>query len=101
MDDETRKALALLMSKSVSAYYAGVKHSIHTLKHAAHTTASFLEGAVFPAIDTMVQMNEQLAQSLMAVIRGDRKWHELMDETSQRVGGGSRFWEMVHTWGRD
>jgi hypothetical protein len=100
MDDDTRKALAHLMSKSVSAYYAGVKHSIHTLKHAAHTTASFLEGALFPAIDTVVQMNEHMAQSLMAVVRGERKWRELMDETSQRLDTGHRFSEMVHTWGR-
>jgi hypothetical protein len=101
MDDETRKALANLMSKSVSAYYAGVKHSIHTLKHAAHTASSFLEGAVFPALDTMVQMNEQVAQSFMAVLRGERKWNELLDETSQRFDAGQRFSDLVHTWGRE
>jgi hypothetical protein len=101
MDDETRKALGKLMSKGVSAYYAGVKHSLHTLRHAAHTTASFLESAFFPALDSMVQMNEQMAQSVMAALRGERPWRELLDETTQRFDAGQRFAELVHTWGRE
>lgn len=101
MDDRTRKALGKLMSKGVTAYYAGVKHSLHTLKHAAHTASSFLESAFFPALDSMVEMNEQMAQSVMAALRGERPWRELIDETTERMGAGHRFAELVHTWGRD
>lgn len=101
MDDQTRKALASLMARGVSAYYAGVKHSIHTLKHAAHSASSFLDSAVFPALDSMVQMNEQMAQSLMAAMRGDKPWRALVDETSQRIESAGRYASLVRTWGRD
>lgn len=100
MDDDTRKALGTLMSKGVSAYYAGVKHSLHTLRHAAHTASSFLESAFFPALDSVVQMNEQVAQSLMAALRGERPWREIIDEATQRIGAGQRFPALVNTWGR-
>lgn len=101
MDDRTRKALASLMARGVSAYYAGVKHSIHSLKQAAHAASTFLDSAVFPALDSVVQMNEQVAQSLMAAMRGDKPWRELVDETSQRIESAGRFASLVHTWGRD
>ena len=100
MDDDTRKALAGLMSKSVAAYFAGVKHAIHALEHAAHTTASFLESAVFPALDSVVKMNEETAHSLISALGGQRPWREVMDETTQRLESGHRFSELVHTWGR-
>jgi pimeloyl-ACP methyl ester carboxylesterase len=101
MDENTRKALTGLLSKGVDAYHAGIRHSIHTLRHAAHTTASLLESAFFPALDSVAKMNGEVARSLMAVVRGERTWHEVMGETSQRLDAGHRFHELVHTWGRD
>lgn len=101
MDDDTRKSLVDFLSKGVAAYHAGVKHSIQTLEHAARTTASFVEGALFPALHSVAKMNEDVARSLMAAVRGERPWREIVAETSLRLGAGHRFSQMVHTWGRD
>jgi poly(3-hydroxyalkanoate) synthetase len=99
--DDTRKTLGKLMSKGLTAYYGGVKHSLHTLKHAAHTASSFLESAFFPALDSMVQMNEQAAQAVLAALRGERSWREVLDEAAQRFDAGHRFPALVNTWGRE
>ncbi|WP_428268770.1 hypothetical protein [Haliangium sp.] len=101
MDDETNKSLLGLMSKGVATYYSGVKHSVDSVKHSVHSATSFLESAVFPAIESMVRMNEQVAQSVVSALQGDKQWRDVFEETSQRFDAGRRFNTLVHTIGKE
>ncbi|ACY17935.1 hypothetical protein [Haliangium ochraceum] len=101
MDDDTRQALTGLVQRGMSTSQSAVKHTIESLRHAAHSATSYLESAVYPAMQALLAINEQIAQDVVSTVRGERTWRELFEETSQRIDAAGRFSPLVHSWGRD
>ncbi len=100
MTDQKRRSLTKLVSKSIEVYDAGLKQSVATVKYATQSAYSMLEAALFPTLDAVVHMNQQLTHTMQEVLQGEKSWQEAMLDTGRQVETGARFEHLVHTWGR-
>jgi len=93
--------IAKALGKGVSLWYPGVKDSINSMRMSVYTSEHMLEGTVFPAMQAMVSMQEDVATGFVDAVRGDQTYREFAGDWYARVRAGARFDKLVKTFGRE
>ncbi|HNS98648.1 MAG TPA: hypothetical protein PLJ27_19400 [Polyangiaceae bacterium] len=96
-----RTVVANAVDKGISLWYPGVHGTIDTFRTATYTSEHFLDGTVFPAVQAVVGLQEQLAKGFVGTLRGDSTWKQYGKDTWDRFRAGARFRRLVNTMGKE
>lgn len=77
------------------------RSTINALRLTTYATHQVLEGNVFPAMDAVVNMNEQWNASLLSSLRDGRGIGGFAKETFDRMRAGSRYERLMKSMGRE
>ncbi len=94
------RMLAEMVDKNSSAALSSVKSWLQSARYANYSTHFLLEGGLFPAIDGMVAINEQVTKAVLDTLRGERSVADLMRETTTRAQSAVRFPQLMKTLGK-
>ena len=92
--------IANLIDWGLSMYGTAMDNSIKTCRYANYNTNAWLNGNVFPAMDSVLQMNLSMGRSLLDTIRGQSSWRDLVYGTAHRLRTAQRYARLVATLGK-
>ncbi len=99
--DLSPNAITGVLDKGVAAAFDGARESLKTLKFASYSFQKGLESSVYPAVSSLIDINQQVMEALFKAATFRRPVAEVMLEFSDRASSAARFSHLVQTLGKE
>jgi len=96
-----RQKLAGLLERGADASFESARDSIRAAQLLSASSHRMLEGNFAPALMSLVQMNKDIASSLLRCVRGDGRLRDAASDAWGRLRAGLRYERLVASYGQE
>lgn len=89
------------MEKSVSNYFTGIEEVMKTMGLNHFFLNRMFDGGIIPAVNSLLEMEKDLTDSLIQAFYGEKEWPEYVQEMTNRISAGTRYDQLVQTLGKE
>jgi len=101
MFDSIRTGMADAAGKGMKAWFDGAQDSVKAVRLSGWMASRIVDGTIAPTMDATLAMQRNVADAMLATVRGDKALPDAVRETGDRVVSGMRFGQVVNTLGRE
>ncbi|HCL56313.1 MAG TPA: hypothetical protein DHW82_04800 [Spirochaetia bacterium] len=92
---------AEFIEKSVDHYFHSVTEVLKTFGMNNFFLNRFFDGGVVPTINSLVELERDMTDSFLNTVSGKNDWASYMEEMYNRMYAGSKYEELVQTFGKE